>query len=474
MSATIEISRLTQETAHIHPGRIGELDGRLAGHTLLPGAPGWEEATLTWNGMAARSPALVVQPASAEDVAATVRFARENELLLSIRGGGHNIAGTSIAPGGVTMDMSLMRSVVVDADARRAHVGPGCLLGDVDRATQEHGLATVLGFISETGVAGLTLGGGFGFLTRRFGWAVDNLDEVEIVTADGQVRIADRREHEDLFWAIRGGGGNFGVVTRFTFQLHDVGPLITGGLIAWDGQRVDEVLRTYQELTTAAPRELTAAAIVRLAPPAPFMPQAWHGRPIAGMVVCYTGNDAEAALEPIRRLGEPVADTVGPKPYVAMQSMLNAMEPRGLHRYWKAEFLPGLSDGFLSDFAASALEVTSPLSQSLIFHLGGALNERPADDGAVGNRDARFISGFNGTWMPGMPPDPHIGWVRASWARIRGHSTGGNYVNFQLADDDDARLADAYGANFRRLQQVKATYDPDNFFRVNRNIPPRG
>ena len=331
----------------------------------------------------------------------------------------------------------------------------------------------MLGFVSETGVAGLTLGGGWGYLTRRFGWTVDNLAEVEVVTADGQLRTANHDENPELFWALRGGGGNFGVVTRFSFRLHEVGPTVTGGLIVWSAERAEEVLAAYRDLTESAPRELTAAVTVRLAPPAPFLPQVWHGKPIAGMILCHSGANAEADLAAVRALGDPIVDLVTPKPYVAIQSMLNAMEPKGLHRYWKAEFLPGLSSEFLDAFRSSALQVTSPLSQSLVFHLAGALNDRAGDDGTVGNRDARYIGGFSGTWLPGAPSDPHVTWARDAWERIRPFSTGGNYVNFQLAEDDTARTADAYGSNYQRLQRVKTDYDPDNRFRVNRNIPQR-
>jgi FAD/FMN-containing dehydrogenase len=469
----------TIETAGLDGGRIKltseqleDLDSRVQGRLLVAGDQGWHEAVAIWNGMAARLPALVLQPASAHDVAAAVGFARENGLLVSIKGGGHNIAGTSIAEAGLVLDMSGMREVAVDPEAKLAQVGPGCLLGEVDQATQGHGLATVLGFVSETGVAGLTLGGGWGYLARRFGWTVDNLAEVEVVTADGAMRTANRDENPELFWALRGGGGNFGVVTRFSFRLHQVGPIITGGLIVWSAERAAEVLAAYRDLTESAPRELTAATIVRLAPPAPFLPQAWHGKPIAGIQICHSGANAAADLAPVRALGNPIVDLTGPKPYVALQSMLNALEPKWLHRYWKAEFLPGLSSGFLDAFRSSALRVTSPLSQSVIFHLAGALNDREGDDGAVGNRDAHYIGGFNATWPPGAPSDPHVAWARDGWERIRPYSTGGNYVNFQLAEDDTARTAAAYGNNYRRLQRVKATYDPDNLFRVNRNIPP--
>ena len=469
---TIDIAGLDGGPVSLATKQLDELESRVQGRLLRPGDQGWNEAVAIWNGLAARLPALVLQPISAHDVAAAVGYARDHGLLIGIKGGGHNIAGTAIAEGGLTLDLSGMREVTVDPDANVVHVGPGCLLGEVDQATQAHGLATVLGFVSETGVAGLTLGGGFGYLARRFGWTVDNLAEVEVVGADGRIRTANRDQHPELFWALRGGGGNFGVVTRFSFRLHRVGPTITGGPIWWSAERAADVLAAYRELTEQAPRELTAAAIVRLAPPAPFLPQQWHGKPIAGIQVCHSGANPEADLAAVRALGNPIVDLITPKPYVALQSMLNALEPKWLHRYWKAEFLPGLSSEFLDAFRSSALRVTSPLSQSIIFHVAGALNDHEDDDGAVGNRDAHYIGGFAATWPPGAPADPHVAWARDGWERIRPFSTGGNYVNFQLADDDTARTTAAYGTNYQRLQRAKATYDPDNLFRVNRNIPP--
>jgi FAD/FMN-containing dehydrogenase len=471
-TGTIELAGLDGGPVSLASEQLEDLDSRVQGRLLRPGDQGWNDAVAIWNGMAARLPALVLQPASARDVAAAVGFARDHGLLLSVKGGGHNIAGTAIAEGGLVLDMSGMREIAVDPDAKLAHVGAGCLLGEVDQATQAHGLATVLGFVSETGVAGLTLGGGFGYLARRFGWTVDNLAEVQVVCADGRIRTANHHQHPELFWALRGGGGNFGVVTRFSFRLHPVGPMITGGLIIWSAERAAEVLAAYRDLTSSAPRELTAAAIVRLAPPAPFLPQQWHGKPIVGIQLCHSGANPEADLAPVRALGNPIVDLLGPKPYAAVQSMLNAMEPKWLHRYWKAEFLPGLSSEFLDTFRSSALRVTSPLSQSIIFHLAGALNDHKDDDGAVGNRDAHYIGGFNATWPPGAPADPHVAWARDGWEQIRPYSTGGNYINFQLADDDTTRTTDAYGSNYQRLQQAKATYDPDNLFRINRNIPP--
>jgi FAD/FMN-containing dehydrogenase len=474
MAATpIELAAREGDSVSLTATVIDDLRSRVDGPVLRPGDGGWDEAILLWNAMVDRVPALVALPGSAGGVAEAVRFARDHDILLGIKGGGHNIAGTSMAHGGLTLDMSRMNDVAVDPAARLAHVGPGTLLHDVDLATQEHGLATVLGFISNVGVAGLTLGGGFGYLTRRFGWTVDNLEEVEIVMADGRIRVANHEENPDLFWAVRGGGGNFGVVTRFTFRLHDMPPRITGGLIAWGADRADDVLDAYRTLTAEAPRELTAAIVIRLAPPAPFVPAEWHGKPVVAVLVCHSGANAASDLEPLRALGDPVFDVVAERPYAGQQSLLDATDHKGNNQYWKTEYIAGLSPGYLDAFRDAALRQTSPLSYSVIFHIGGALNERTADDGAVGNRDARFVTGFSGVWPPDDPrSDQHVGWVRRSWEAIRPFSTGGNYVNFQVADDSPDRTAEAYGANYDRLRRVKARYDADNLFRVNRNIVP--
>ena len=455
--------------------QLHELESRVECPLLRPGDADWDDAVLIWNGMVAKAPALVLQPNSAAHVAAAVGFARDQGLLLSVKGGGHNMAGTAIAERGLMLDMSGMRDVSVDPEARLAHVGSGCLLRDVDCATQAHGLATPLGsFDSEVGIGGLTLGGGLGYLTRRFGWTVDSLEEVEVVTADGQIRTANRDENANLFWALRGGGGNFGVVTRFTYRLHEVGPTITGGVIVWSADRVDDVLATYRDLTESAPRELTAAVSVRLAPPAPFLPEEWHGKPIVGLNVCHSGMDAEGDLAPVRVLGNPIADLITEKPYTDQQSMMDGMEPKGHHHYWKTEYLAELTNEFLDTFRDSALKVTSPLSDSIIIHLAGELNERADDDGAVGNRDAGYMTAFAGQWPSGAPDDEHVAWVRQSWKSIRPHSTGGNYLNFQTADEEEERVRATYGPNFDRLAEAKQTYDPQNLFRRNRNIPPGG
>lgn len=471
MSTTsFALTGLEGDRVNLTSSDIERLGAAIDGFLLTSGDDDWDDATRIWNASAATVPGLVVQPTSPRDVAAVITFAATHGVLLSVKGGGHNIAGTALTQGGLTMDMSRMRDVTVDPSARLAHVGPGCVLADVDAATQQHGLATPLGFVSETGVAGLTLGGGLGYLTRRFGWTVDNLDEVEIVTADGQIRTANATENPDLYWAIRGGGGNFGIVTRFVFRLHEVGPMVTGGLMVWSAERADDVLTAYRELTSSAPRELTVAAMIRLAPPAPFVPEEWHLKPVVGLLICHSGANAETDLAPLRRLGEPIVNVVGEKPFVAQQSMLDALEPKGMNQYWKAEFLPDLPGEYLPTFRDAAMRVASPMSFSIIFHLAGAVNE--LYDGAVGNRDARYISGFTGTWPPHVDGDGIVAAVRQGWEEIRPFSTGGNYVNFQLADDDATRTADAYRGTYERLRRVKARYDPYNLFRVNRNISP--
>ena len=457
----------------------GELAHRVAGTVLTPADAEYGEAVRIWNGMITKRPALIVRPVSggraAADVSAAVQLAGRHGLPVSVRSGGHNIAGTALADGGVTVDLSRLRDVHVDPQARTATVGAGCLLGDVDGATQEHGLAVPLGFVSRVGAAGLTLGGGLGYLTRRFGWTVDNLLEVQIVTADGAVRRAAADEHPDLFWAVRGAGANLGVVTRLTYRLHPVGPLVHGGLIAWPFDRAGEVLRAYRDLTATSPRELAAWCILLVAPPAPFVPAPWHGRRLCALAVCHSGppEDAPEALAPLRAIADPVLDLVGPMPYSAVQSYLDDTEPEGMHYYWRTEYLSGLDDGLLDALTALFATCPMPLADLGLLHVGGALNERAEDDGAVGNRDARFVVGVKGMWHPDDPDAMRYReWVREGGDRVRPFGTGRTYINFQTADEDDLRTRATYGANLPRLIAVKRRYDPGNLFRSNRNIAP--
>jgi FAD/FMN-containing dehydrogenase len=469
---TLDHAEARPEPAPLSATALRALESDLDGRIALPGDEAYAESTTIWNGMIRKRPAAVIRPASVGDVAHSVRFAADQGAELSIRGGGHNIAGLALSDGGLTLDMSAFRDVAVDPQERIARVGAGALLGDVDRATQAHGLAAPLGFVSLTGVAGLTLGGGFGYLTRRFGWTVDRLEEVEIVMADGSVQRTSRTEEPELFWALRGGGGNFGVVTEFVFRLDPIGPQITGGLIAWPARDAEQVLEAFRTTTESAGRELTMAAARRNAPPAPWLPESAHGTPIVLVIVCHSGTPEQAAadLAALRSVGEPLADLVMEKEYVAQQALLDATQPTGMQYYWKSEFVPGLSDELLDTYHAQFDGLKAPANQIVLFQVGGALNEHSEDDGAVGNRQAAFACVVQSMTAADGDPTENRAWVRSAWEALRPFSTGGNYVNFQTDDEPDARTAESYGANYDRLRAAKQRYDPANLFRVNRNI----
>ncbi|HUG48597.1 MAG TPA: FAD-binding oxidoreductase, partial [Candidatus Limnocylindria bacterium] len=469
----VTVAALAGGVRQIARRQLDDLAANLRGQVLYPADEGFAGATTIWNGMIKKSPAAVLQPESAEDVVQAVIFARDNGLELAIKGGGHNIAGLALSDGGVVLDMARLRQVDVDPDARLARVGAGCNLGDVDRATQAHGLATTLGFVSLTGIAGLTVGGGFGYLSRRFGWTTDDLEEVEVVTADGQLRRASRTQDEDLFWAIRGGGGNFGVVTEFVFRLHPIGPQVMAGPIAWPAAEAESVVEVFRRTAETSPRELTLVVARRNAPPAPWLPEAAHGTPVVMIIACHSGSldQAAADLAAIKSHGQPLADLIQPKEYVAQQSMLDATMPNGNYYYWKSEFVPGLSDDLLRAYNEQFVGMKAPANQGVLFQIDGALNEQPEDDGAVGNRDAAFACVLQSMWRPETDAEAGASnreWVRRGWQAIKPFSTGGNYVNFQTADDPDERTQESYRANYRRLEEVKARHDPDNVFRVNR------
>ncbi len=462
--------------ATVSQSEIDALSASLSGNLIYPDDPRFAEATLIWNAMISKKPALVIQPENLEDVGRIVDFARENHLEISIKGGGHNIAGLALSDQGITLDMSSFKTVDVDVDNMVARVGAGCTLGEVDRVTQEHGLAATLGFVSETGVAGLTLGGGFGYLTRQFGWTVDDLLEVEIVTADGQSQRASRDVNEDLFWALRGGGGNFGVVTEFVFRLHQIGPEVTAGLIAWSADEAESVLEMFRAVTDSAPREMTTVVLMRNAPPAPWLPEERHGQPLIAFVVVHTGDPEQAARDigPIREHGAPWADLIQRKPYADQQAMLDATQPKGMHYYWKSEFLPHLSDELLQVVREQVRDLEAPANQIVLFHLSGANSDHAEDDGAVGNRDAAFACAIASLSAPDSDAiDANREWVRDAWMALKPFSTGGNYINFQTEDEDADRTGEAYRENLERLSEIKARYDPANLFRVNRNIVSR-
>lgn len=459
---------LTEET-------LGGLRARLRGALLLSGDAGYEEARTVWNAMIDRHPAVVARCLGVGDVIACVQFAREHRLLLCVKGGGHNIAGLATADGAMMLDMSLMRGVWVDEGSRVAHAQAGALLGDIDRETQLHGLAAVLGFVSATGAAGLTLGGGFGYLTRRWGWTADNLVGYDMVTAEGRLVRADSESNPELFWALRGGGGNFGVVTGIDYRLFPVGPEIVGGLVAWPAADAPAVLELYRELAEAAPPELTLVALMRPAPPAPWLPKDMHGKLIVAILACHSGppEAGEAAVAAIKAFGRPVGDVLVRRPYAQLQSMLDATQPKGRRYYWKSEYLPRIEADLCERFIARAGAIPSPHSALILFQIGGALNQLDADHSPAGNRDARYVLNIGGAWEQASADDANIAWACETWEHLRSFSTGGNYINFLTEDEGPDRIAAALGSSLNKLADVKARWDPDNFFRTNRNILPK-
>jgi FAD/FMN-containing dehydrogenase len=455
-----------------YQGLASDLKGKVRGPLLAPGEPGYDEARSIWNAMIDRRPALILRCLGAADVEAGIRAARERGVTLCIKGGGHNIAGLAVYDGGLMLDMSLMRGVWVDPAAGVARAQAGCLLGDVDRETQLHGLAAVLGFVSNTGCAGLTLGGGFGYLSRRFGWTCDNLASIDLVTAAGGLVRASERENSDLFWGLCGGGGNFGAVTSFEYRLHAVGPEILGGAIAWRGDEAHRVLEVYRGLAANAPRELTCVAALRLAPPAPWLAKEVHGRPIVALFVCYSGPAAEGErlLAPLRALGAPVGDVIQKRPYVSQQSLLDATQPKGRRYYWKSEYLRALDPALFARAIEHAGRIVSPHSAILIFPVDGAMNEFPEDRSAAGNRDASAVLNIAAAWEQPGDDAVNIEWARTAWRDLREFSTGGTYVNFLTEEEGDDRTRAAYRTNYPRLAEIKRQWDPSNLFRTNRNV----
>jgi FAD/FMN-containing dehydrogenase len=462
--------------ADLQKEMLAELQSNIRGTILTESDANYESTRSIWNAMIDRRPAGIIQCIGVQDVLEAVKFARSNKLLLSIKGGGHNISGLAVCDGGLMLDMSLMRGVWVDTNKRTAHAQAGCLLGDVDRETQVHGLAAVLGFVSNTGIAGLTLGGGFGYLTRRYGWTSDNVLSMDVVTADGRVVRASEKENTDLFWGLRGGGGNFGVVTGFEYKLYPVGPEIMAGAIAWRVEDAGAVLEMYNLLIEQAPPELTCAAALRIAPPAPWLPEDIHGKPIVVLFVCHTGSieEGEKVVAPIKAFGSPVGDVVQSRPYVSQQSLVDATQPKGRRYYWKSEYLPKLQPEMLSKVIEHAGRIISPHSAIFLFPIDGTLNQLAENHSPVGNRDAALVLNITSSWEKAEDDQANIDWARAAWQDMRSFSTGGTYINFLTEEEGDNRIQAAYGANLERLVEIKTKWDSENLFRVNKNIVPRG
>ena len=454
-----------------------EIDG-FRGQLITADDADYDTARAVWNGAVDRRPRLIARCSGTADAAAAVRFARDHDLEIAVRGGGHNVAGTAVCDDGIVIDLSAMRAVWVDPADRTARVQGGALWGDVDHATQVHGLATTGGIVGHTGVGGLTLGGGIGFLMRKHGLAVDNLLAAEVVTAEGNIIWASAAEHPDLFWALRGGGGNFGVVTSFRFALHPVGPTVVAGPVFWAADDTSDVLRFYRDFAAEAPDELGTVVRLGTIPPLAVVPQDMHWRPAIAVACCYAGaiEDGERAVRALRGFRRPLVDLLSPTPYVAFQSGLDDTVLHGWHYYWKSTNLVGLSDETISVIADRAYAAGSRRSYSAMFHMGGAVARVPHDATAYASRAVAHNIIIDAVWLPGESGE-HAA-TEAAWARgflhaLQPHRAAGVYVNFLDSDDDITRVREAYGDHiYRRLAEVKAKYDPDNTFHHNKNIQP--
>jgi FAD/FMN-containing dehydrogenase len=452
---------------------IGELRTRFRGALLRPGEEGYDEARRVWNGAIDRRPALIARCAGADDVSEAVRYARERDLVISVRGGGHAVAGHGVCEGGVMIDLSLMKAVRVDPAARTVRAAGGLLWAELDRATQPFGLATTGGIISHTGIGGLTLGGGLGHLMRRHGLTVDNLVAVDLVTADGEFMHVDAERDPELFWGLRGGGGNFGIATAFEYRLHPVGPIVLGGPVFWERKHAGRVLRVLRDVAPDAPDELGIAVSLMAAPPAPFVPPDRVGAPVLGLVLAWCGDPAEGerALAPLRTAAPPMADAVARLPYVALQSLLDGGAPHGRHYYWKAHRLPELSDAVVDVLLERHGELPTPFSQINGWAVGGAVSRVDPAATAVGEREIGFELSLTTGWpAPDTDAEHHKAWVRSGWDALRPHSAG-VYANF-ISDEGAVGVRAAYGERMARLTALKDRMDPENVFRMNANIPP--
>jgi hypothetical protein len=461
----VEIITVDGAGTSVDAAEITVLRNNLRGRVILAGDPDYEYARRVWNGNVDRRPALIARCADSSDVHHAVTFARTRGLLLSVRGGGHSAPGYGTNDGGAVIDLSLMKAISVDQTGRTAHAEGGVLWGELDQATQAHGLATTGGTVSNTGIAGLTLGGGLGWLMGKYGASVDNLISANVITADGELRRASATEHPDLFWALRGGSGNFGVVTSLEYRLHPVGQVL-GGMVLHPLDRAAEMLSFYRDFCPTLPDEAEAFAALLTSP---------EGVPMGAMLLGYNGplEDAERILAPARQFGPPVADLVGPMPYCARQAMLDVPHAKhGLHRYWRSAFTEQISDDLIKVSVQGAARFSSPLSVLLFFYVHGAVTRVSADATAFGARRPQWDFDAIGQWTDGSESAMHIAWVREIWEMLEPHLEGTVYVNHIAGDDRPEKVRASFGGNLRRLREIKAVYDKANLFRVNPNISP--
>ena len=469
--ATLAVS--STGSGHLSEEAVQAFKAGLRGTLLRPDDDGFDDARKVYNAMIDKRPAIVVRCAGVADVIAAVNFARENNLLVAVRGGGHNVAGNGMCDGGLVIDLSGMRAVHVDPTKRTARAEAGATYREFDHETQAFGLATTGGTISATGIAGLTLGGGIGWLMRKYGLTVDQLLAVDLITADGKFVKASEKENPDLFWGVRGGGGNFGIVTEFEFRLNPVGPVVLAGPIFWPMEESANVLRFYRDWITDVPDELTTVVVHRRMPPLPIVPADLHGKPVVAVIGCYAGSveEGERVVRPMKEFGSPILDLCVPKPFLVHQSMFDPSFPPGWWYYFRSCDLAELSDDVIDIVADRATRMTSPLTAFPIFQLGGAISRVGEDETAAGGRSAGHTLNINATTATSEGFDEEREWSRAFWSALQPYHTS-VYVNF-LMDEGEERIREAYGANkYDRLKSLKQKYDPDNFFRLNQNIPP--
>lgn len=452
---------------------IDEFKKQFTGEVILPEDAGYDEVRQIWNAMIDRKPALIVRCATSEDIVQAIEFGRTQHLLISIRGGGHNIAGNAVCDDGLMIDLSLMKGVEVNPDTRRASVEPGCTLGDFDAAAQAWGLATPLGINSTTGVAGLTLGGGFGWLSRKYGMTIDNLLSVEVITADGRQLHASEAENADLFWGVRGGGGNFGVITRFEFQLHPVGPNVLSGLIVFPFEQAKSVISQFARFTETMPEALNVWMVTRKAPPLPFLPENVHGKEMVALALCYAGDpqEGEKLIEPLRGFGTVLGEHIGVQPYTAWQQAFDPLLTKGARNYWKSHNFSQISEGVIDAIVEYAARLPSPHCEIFIGTIGGKTTSVSPEAMAYSSRDARYVMNVHGRWETAAEDERCITWAREFFAKSQPFASGGAYINFLTHDETD-RIVFAYGTTWKRLVELKNKYDPMNLFRMNQNIKP--
>ncbi|HEX8855237.1 MAG TPA: FAD-binding oxidoreductase [Thermoleophilaceae bacterium] len=464
---------IAASTIKLDPSALKDLEGSFRGELVRPGDPSYDEHRKVWNGSIDRQPALIARCTGVADVIAAVKFCRRIGLPVAVRSGGHSFPGHSVCDEGIVIDLRPMQGIVVDPVARTARAQAGVLWGELDRETQQFGLATVGGIVTHTGVAGLTLGGGIGWLQRKFGLTIDQLLSVSLVTADGELVRASRGENADLFWGVRGAGGNFGIVTDFEFRLHEVGPTVLAGPIFWRMQDAPELLRFYREWIADAPDELMTIVVNRKAPPLPFIPAEMHGELVTAVACCYAGpiEDGEQAVSALRKFGSPVLDACQPKPYVAHQAMFDPSFPHGWHYYMRACDVDQLSDEVIDITVEHSLKIESPLTGFPIWQLGGAVSRVDEDDSAFGSRSAVHTFNITGMTATAEGFEHEREWSRNFWTALSPHHTS-VYVNFLMEEGED-RIRQAYGPKrYERLKALKRHWDPDNFFRLNQNITP--